>query len=202
MPRIRRDARPFGGRLGAVVAGCLALASAPAAFAQQSSAPNRVAQPQNAQPLGSQQQFVAPTPVAGPGQLPPTHLVQPGYPYLNAPMYPCPEPYVPPEVGSTVITNQAIAPHEMLYPHTYRALYPPYYFKVKGRWIMTNAGVRYREDWYLQGTDVEVKYNGHHSPFSWFHPPVINRCGLDLPNVGWRTGGLFSGNVGGLFQMN
>jgi hypothetical protein len=50
-------------------------------------------------------------------------------PQINSSLYPCPVPYVPREVGSTIITNQALAPHEMLYAHKYRAIYPPYYYK-------------------------------------------------------------------------
>lgn len=114
---------------------------------------------------------VPPAPVAGgPAQLPPTYLYQPGYPYLNAPLYPSPQPFVPPEVGSTVITNQALSPHEMLYPHTYRALYPPFYYRVRGRWV-AGAGLVNRETWSLQGTEVKVKYHHHISPFALFVPP-------------------------------
>jgi hypothetical protein len=146
----------------------------------------------NGNGLSGNPQFHPPTPIAGgPGQLPPTHLTQPGYPYLGAPMYPSPQPYVPPEVGSTFITNQALAPHEMLYPHRYHAMYPPFFYKVKGRWVMTSAGVRYREDWYLQGTEVKVKYNGHISPLSLFMPPVGNTHFGGTRNIGWATSGLF-----------
>ncbi len=50
-------------------------------------------------------------PLAGsPAGLPP---VQPGYPYLNAPLYPTPQPNVPVQVGSTLVTNQAFYPQEM-----------------------------------------------------------------------------------------
>src|SRR5262249_19737958 len=47
------------------------------------------------------------------------------YPAIQASLYPCPKPDVPLEVGRTIITNPALAPHEMLYCHKYRALYPP-----------------------------------------------------------------------------
>jgi hypothetical protein len=57
-----------------------------------------------------------------------------------------------------MITSPALAPHEMLYPHTYRAIYPPYYHRVKGGWIVTPFGVRSHERWQLQGTQVQVKY--------------------------------------------
>lgn len=117
-----------------------------------------------------------PMPVqGGPGQLPPTYLYQPGYPYLNAPLYPSPQPFVPPEVGSTVITNQALSPHEMLYPHKYHAMYPPFYYKVSGRWVTGGNGMINRENWKLQGTQVKVKYHGHISPFALFAPPVFTR---------------------------
>ena len=108
----------------------------------------------------------------GAAQLPPTYLYQPGYPYLNAPLYPSPQPYVPPEVGSTVITNQALSPHEMLYKHQYHAMYPPFYYKVNGRWIVSRNGLLTRETWKLQGTEVKVKYHSHISPFALFCPPV------------------------------
>lgn len=83
---------------------------------------------------------------------------QQGYVRLGAPMYPTPRPNIPIWTGSTIITNQALAPHEMLYPHTYRAIYPPFYHRVKGGWIVTPFGVRSHEHWELQGTQVEVKY--------------------------------------------
>lgn len=99
--------------------------------------------------------------------------VPPAYPYLNAPMYPCPQPNVPIWTGGSVITNQAFAPHEMQYPHTYRALYPPYYHKVKGHWMWTPFGMRSHEHWELQGTLVEVKYRGHIPLLTGFHPPGV-----------------------------
>jgi hypothetical protein len=118
-------------------------------------------------------QQVPPVPVlGGPAQLPPTYLYQPGYAYLNAPLYPSPQPHVPPEVGSTVITNQALSPHEMLYRHEYRALYPPFYYRVNGRWVVSPYGVTNRETWGLQGTEVRVKYHHHISPFALFVPPI------------------------------
>ena len=54
-------------------------------------------------------------------------------------MYPTPLPNIPYQVGATVLTNQALYPHEMLYAHTYRALYPPYYYEVTA---VNNAGVQ------------------------------------------------------------
>ncbi|MBW3542989.1 MAG: hypothetical protein KY476_22230 [Planctomycetes bacterium] len=98
----------------------------------------------------------------------------PGYPYLDAPLYPSPVPNVPYQVGATLITNQALAPHEMLYKHEYKALYPPYYYKVDGGWVVTPWGVWSHEDWKLQGTQVEVEYRPHYSIFSMFCPPRIN----------------------------
>jgi hypothetical protein len=87
---------------------------------------------------------------------------QPGYVQLGAPLYPSPRPNIPIWTGSTMITNQAFAPHEMLYPHTYRATYPPYYHRVKGGWILTPFGIRSHERWELQGTQVQVKYRSQH----------------------------------------
>ena len=86
------------------------------------------------------------------------HRVPPGYPYLNAPLYTSPVQNVPYQVGGTLITNQAFAPHEMLYSHTYHAIYPPYYYQVKGAWMISPWGVWSRDTWRLQGTVVKVKY--------------------------------------------
>jgi len=101
---------------------------------------------------------------------------QAGYVYLNAPLYPVPRPNIPHQVGSTMITNQALAPHEMLYPHTYRALYPPYYYRVKGKWIGTPFHSHAYDRWELQGTEVEIEYSSRlpflsrfSNPFSFLH---------------------------------
>lgn len=95
------------------------------------------------------------------------------YPQLDAPLYPTPQPNIPWQMGGTVITNQAFSPHEMMYPHTYRAMYPPYYYKVHGGWVVTPWGVWSHDNWRLLGTEVEVKYKSHHNHFSKFIPPVI-----------------------------
>lgn len=100
--------------------------------------------------------------------------VVPGYPNLNAPMNPTPVPHVPHQVGSTIVTNQAFYPHEMLYPHKYRAMYPPYYYKVRGHWFVTPWGVWSNDRWELQGTEVKVKYRSNYAPFSGFTPPCIS----------------------------
>lgn len=97
-----------------------------------------------------------------------------GYPVLNAPLYPAPVQYVPGYAGGTIITNQALAPHEMLYAHNYHAMYPPFYYRVKGCWFLTPFGVRQHENWKLEGTHVKVKYRDHYRPFSSFHPPVTH----------------------------
>ncbi|MAT16850.1 MAG: hypothetical protein CMJ46_16445 [Planctomyces sp.] len=97
-----------------------------------------------------------------------------GYPYLNAPLYPSPSPFTPAEVGTAVITNQAFDPHEMLYPHRYRALYGPYSYQVHGGWIWTPFGIMSEEHWKLQGTMVDVKYHSEISPFALFHPKWIH----------------------------
>jgi hypothetical protein len=88
------------------------------------------------------------------------------YPRLNAPLYPSPVQYVPAWTGSTYITNQALSPHEMLYPHKYRAMYPPFYYRVTGGWIVTPTGVKQHERWVLEGTMVKVNYNAHRNPLS------------------------------------
>lgn len=93
------------------------------------------------------------------------------YPVTGAPLYPSPVQHTPSWNGGTIITNQAFAPHEMLYPHTYHAMYPPFYYKVKGCWLWTPFGMRQHEHWELQGTEVKVNYRGHISWLSGFHPP-------------------------------
>ena len=76
--------------------------------------------------VGMMQEGPTPQPIdAGVGVMPPQAVPQqPGYVQLGAPLYPSPRPNIPIWTGSTMITNQAFAPHEMLYPHTYRAMYP------------------------------------------------------------------------------
>ncbi|MFN9720115.1 MAG: hypothetical protein ACK58L_15560 [Planctomycetota bacterium] len=95
------------------------------------------------------------------------------YPQTGAALYPAPVPGIPQQVGVTAIMNPAFHPHEYLYPHRYRALYPPYYYKVNGGWVVTPFGVWSHEDWHLKGTQVDVKYKSHISPLSGFHRPVI-----------------------------
>ena len=93
------------------------------------------------------------------------------YPQLNAPLYPSPIQGVPPWTGGSVITNQAFAPHELLYPHKYHSMYGPFHYQVKGCWIWTPFGMRQHEQWKLQGTEVRVKYRSHYKLFSGFCPP-------------------------------
>ena len=95
------------------------------------------------------------------------------YPQTGAALYPAPRPGIPQQVGGIAIENQAFHPHEMLHEHRYRAIYPPYYYKVNGGWMVTPFGVWSKEDWKLQGTQVDVKYHSSISPFTMFKPPVI-----------------------------
>lgn len=95
------------------------------------------------------------------------------YPQTGAALYPAPRPGIPQQVGGISIENQAFHPHEMLHAHRYRAIYPPYYYKVNGGWMVTPFGVWSKEDWKLQGTQVDVKYHSSISPFTLFKPPVI-----------------------------
>lgn len=95
------------------------------------------------------------------------------YPHTGAALYPAPRPGIPHQVGGIAIENPAFHPHEMLYAHRYTAMYPPYYYKVNGGWMVTPFGVWSHEDWKLQGTKVDVKYKSHISPFTHFKPPVI-----------------------------
>ena len=94
------------------------------------------------------------------------------YPQTGAPLYPAPRPGIPQQVGGTAIVHPAFQPHEMLYPHEYKAMYPPYYYKVNGGWFVSPFGVWSQENWKLQGTTVKVKYHSHISPFALFKPPV------------------------------
>lgn len=94
------------------------------------------------------------------------------YPQTGAALYPAPIPGIPHQVGGIAIENPAFHPHEMLHQHRYKAMYPPYYYKVNGGWMVTPFGVWSHEDWKLQGTQVDVKYKSHISPFTLFHPPV------------------------------
>ena len=87
-------------------------------------------------------------------------------------LYPSPIPGIPQQMGGTAISNQFLNPHEMLYAHQYRAMYPPYSYKVNGKWMVTPFGVWSHEDWHLQGTMVDVKYKSSISPFALFTPPV------------------------------
>ncbi len=95
-----------------------------------------------------------------------------GYPQTGAALYPSPVPGIPQQIGGTIIPNQAFHPHEMLYAHQYRAMYPPYYYKVNGGWMVTPFGVWSHEDWKLQGTMVEVKYKSSISPFALYKRPA------------------------------
>ncbi|MFM7836301.1 MAG: hypothetical protein ACKPJD_31280 [Planctomycetaceae bacterium] len=107
----------------------------------------------------------APAP-AGPAQ------PLPGYPQTGASLYPAPVAGIPQQMGGAVITNPALQPHEMLYAHQYKALYPPYYYEVNGGWFVTPFGVWSQENWKLKGTQVDVKYRSSISPFAFFMPPV------------------------------
>lgn len=111
----------------------------------------------------------APAPVPAVPMFTPNPTV---YPRLNAPLYPSPVQYAPPWSGVSIVTNQALAPHEMLYPHEYRAMYPPFFYEVKGHWIVTPTGVKQGEMWKVKGTEVKVKYKSHHGLFTkFFFPP-------------------------------
>jgi hypothetical protein len=114
-----------------------------------------------------------PAPGYGPAPPPasPYHCPPNVYPRLGAPLYPAPVQYTPSWNGGAVITNQAFAPHEMLYPHRYHAMYPPYYHKVHGSWYWTPFGMRQHESWKLEGTEVIVNYRPRFKLFSGFHPP-------------------------------
>ena len=94
------------------------------------------------------------------------------YVQLDAPLNPYPVQTVPSQVGSTLITTPVLAPQEMLYPHEYRAMYPPYYYKVRGSWLWTPFGIHSKDTWKLQGTEVSVKYKSRVGLFKGFVPPT------------------------------
>jgi hypothetical protein len=96
-----------------------------------------------------------------------------GFARLDGALYPSPRQDIPGYVGSTMITNQAFAPHEMLYAHHYRGLYGPFYHKTCRSWIMTPFGICKNEKRVLVGTEVRVNYKSSISPFSLFFPPVV-----------------------------
>ena len=95
------------------------------------------------------------------------------YPNLDAPLYPAANQTTPLEMGGTVITNSYMYPHEMLYHHHYRALYPPYYYKTKwqygvrlgttvdsqGKSVPMFYRTKVMHKVALKGTQVDVKYD-------------------------------------------
>jgi hypothetical protein len=97
------------------------------------------------------------------------------YPRFNAPLYPSPVQNVPVQVGGTIIQHPAFMPHEMMYAHEYKALYPPFYYKVRGRWWWTPFGIESHDDWELQGTEVSVKYRTKYNWRAPFFPPFRGR---------------------------
>ena len=96
----------------------------------------------------------------------------PCYPQINSALYPCPRPDVPYEVGQTIITNQAFYPHEMLYAHRYRAIYPPYFYENK----CGLSCLPFFPKPCIKGTVVTVKYKST-LPCS-FNPPfgAVKKC--------------------------
>jgi hypothetical protein len=108
------------------------------------------------------------------------------YPQLDASLYPCPRGDIPHEVGGSIITNAAFYPHEMMYAHRYKAVYPPYYYQTNWRyglrWTMCKTPVGVPLLWLkpvkvasktkLVGTCVKVEYKDHISPFAFFWPPT------------------------------
>jgi hypothetical protein len=95
-----------------------------------------------------------------------------GYARLDAALYPSPRQDIPGYGGSTMITNQAFDPHEMLYAHRYRGIYGPFYHKTYRSWVMTPLGICKSEKRVLVGTEVRVNYRSSISPFALFFPPI------------------------------
>ncbi len=175
VPTVGQDFPAFDGEESSGVARIVSHAKS------QQKAPGLIPEASEAKPIHSisSTRQVEVTPVSQhrnshPNRLGPVQSVPANcYPQLNAPLYPAPQPNTPTYVGGTVITNQAFSPHEMLYPHQYKALYGPYYYKVNGHWVLTPKGIRSHDTWKLEGTEVNVKYRSHFRPFSFYFPPVI-----------------------------
>lgn len=102
----------------------------------------------------------------------PVYQSSAGYARLDAALYPSPRQDIPGYVGSTMITNPALDPHEMLYAHSYRGLYGPFYHKTYRTWVMTPFGICKNEKRVLVGTEVRVNYKSSISPFALFFPPI------------------------------
>lgn len=147
----------------------------PSAWAQDGSAPARYIG--DARPISNYQ--MAPQPMSGPvaEQSYYAPVSHPGYVQLGAPLYPSPRPNIPVETGITYITNQALAPHEMLYPHTYRSMHGPFYHRVTGAYVWTPFGMRTHEKWELQGTMVQVKYRSQQPFLKRMSAPSISTNG-------------------------
>ena len=118
-------------------------------------------------------QVVAQAPRMPANQQPPAAPTTAGFARLSAPLYPSPVQNIPHQVGGVVITNPALAPHEMLYEHEYRALYPPFYYRVKGWWAWTPFGVESHDKWELMGTEVRVRYKSRPSLLQRIADPFI-----------------------------
>ena len=85
-------------------------------------------------------------------------------PPVRGPLYPSPRPDIPAEVGWTLVTNPAFHPYEMTYAHSYRAMYPPYYYKnCHGLSCLPLFPKPH-----LIGTEVRVKYRSHYKLGSGF----------------------------------
>lgn len=102
------------------------------------------------------------------------NVVRGQYPQLGAALYPSPAQNIPAQVGGTVYTNQAFAPHELMHEHEYRAMYPPFYYRVKGNWMLTPFGMESHDRWELMGTEVKVKYSSR-IPFKTLFMAPANR---------------------------
>lgn len=111
----------------------------------------------------------APVPPVGPAYPAPAGIAR-----IDGAMYPAPLPGIPFDVGTTMITNPALDPHEMLYAHQYRGLYAPFYHKTYRHWVLTPFGICKSEKRVLVGTEVRVNYKSYISPCSLFFPPVTH----------------------------
>lgn len=93
------------------------------------------------------------------------------YPQINTSLYPSPRADVPREVGWTVITTPALSPHEMLYAHRYRAMYPPYFYKN----TCGLACLPFFPKPTLKGTVVTVRYRTCYGLSGWSSPSCANQ---------------------------
>lgn len=154
--------RTFAAALAVIMTGTLYLETASAQAPQGQYIQSRVPRMASGYPMPGRMNYAR--------QAQPSNRI----PSFNASLYPCPIQNIPVQVGGTMYTNQAFAPHELLHAHEYRAMYPPYYYRVKGHWLWTPFGIESHDRWELSGTEVKVKYSSSYNPLAAFFPRAAN----------------------------